>query len=172
MIMKIFKLFRNFFSCKKEQNIDTVDELVEPKSQEESPLQGEDIEKVSTLPEATDVNEETTSGEEPVQQSLLDNSSYMSLAEQCRMMHEELDRMQMQVADASILDFIMMQKSRIREALVLSGARIIDEETEFNRLRHQSVPASIVNNGTPVSETVEAGVEIDNRVIIRAKVKI
>lgn len=103
---------------------------------------------------------------------LLDSGAYMALAEQCCQMHEELDAMQMQVSDPVVRDYIVMQKSRIRESLLLSGASIIDEETEFNRLRHQSVPPSIVPNGTPIAETIEAGIEIENRVMIKSKVRI
>ena len=105
-------------------------------------------------------------------QSQLDNTAYMSLAQQCCDMIKELDRMQHQVSDEQIKDFIIQQKSRIREALMLSGAILIDEETEFNLLRHQNVNGGVVKNGTPITETVEAGVEIEGRVMVKAKVDI
>ena len=102
--------------------------------------------------------------------SLLGNTEYMALAQQCCDILGELDRMYNQVSDDQLKSFIIQQKSRIREALVLSGATLIDEVTEFNLLRHQSAKGGIVNNGTPISEVVEAGVEIDGRVMMKAKI--
>lgn len=102
--------------------------------------------------------------------SLLDNSEYMALAQQCCDMLSELDRMQNQIKNEEVLDFISMQKSRIREALLISGATLIYEETEFNMLRHQCVNGGIVKNGSTICEFVEAGVEIDGRVMVKGKV--
>ena len=104
--------------------------------------------------------------------SLLDNTAFMALAEQCCKMYEELDRMQSQVNDPLILDFIDMQKSRIREALVFSGALMIDGETEFNLLRHVPTIPSFVDNGTPITSTSEQGITLEERVMIKAKVNI
>lgn len=114
--------------------------------------------------------EEDSAEEEP--KSLLDNSEYMALAQQCCDMLSELDRMQNQIKNEEVLDFITMQKSRIREALLISGATLIDEEIEFNMLRHQSVNGGIVKNGTPIVETIEAGLEIDGRVMVKGKITI
>lgn len=100
--------------------------------------------------------------------SLLDNSEYMALAQQCCDMLSELDRMQNQIKNEEVLDFITMQKSRIREALLISGATLIDEETVFNMLRHQCLNGCIVKNGTPIVETIQAGVEIEGRVLVKA----
>ena len=104
--------------------------------------------------------------------SLLDNSEFMTLAQQCRDILSELDKMQNQIKNEEVLDFITQQKSRIREALLISGATLIDEESMFNMLRHQSVNGGIVKNGTLIREFVEAGVEIGGRVMVKGKVKI
>lgn len=119
-----------------------------------------------------EVCSQTICEEESVSYSLLDNTQFMTLAQQCCDMIGELDRMQKQIKDETLIEFIIMQKSRIREALVLSNATLIDGETEFNLLRHQLLSGSIGKNGTPISETIEAGVEIENRVMIKAKVVI
>lgn len=108
--------------------------------------------------------------EEPT--SLLNNSEYMTLALQCCDMLSELDRMQNQVKNEEVVDFIKLQKSRIREALIISGATMIDEETEFDLLRHQCTNGYIVKNGTPIVQTVEPGVEIGERVMVKAKVNL
>lgn len=115
-------------------------------------------------------SEEATAIEKPT--SLLDNSEYMTLAQQCCDILSELDRMQNQITNKEILDFITHQKSRIREALLLSGATLIDEESEFNILRHQCINVGIVNNGMPIVETVDTGVEIDGRILVKAKIRI
>ena len=144
--------------------------------------------QVAEEPVTVPVNELETfekpkDSEEPVEQelllteydcqtSLLDNSEYMSLAQQCCDMLKELDVMYKQIPNDQVKKFVLQQKTRIREALILSGATLIDEETEFNLLRHQSVNGGIVKNGTPITETVEPGVEIEGRVMIKAKSKI
>ena len=105
-------------------------------------------------------------------ESLLDNIPYMQLAEQCCQMHQELERQRNQVTDPTYLDFIALQQSRIREALLLSGANYIDGEKEFNLIRHTPSSTGIITNGIPIEETIEPGIEIDGRVMIKAKVKI
>lgn len=114
--------------------------------------------------------EEDTAEEEP--KSLLDNSEYMTLAQQCCNMLSELDRMQNQIINEEVLEFITLQKSRIREVLLISGATLIYEEAEFNMLRHQCVNAGMVKNGTPIVETIEAGIDIEGRVMVKAKVSL
>jgi hypothetical protein len=104
--------------------------------------------------------------------SLLKNDAYIKLAELCCEMHDELDRMSRQFSDSTMLNFIDMQKSRIREALILSGATAIDEESVFSLLRHKSVSPGIVRDGTPIQETIEPGIAIESRVMIKSKVKV
>lgn len=142
------------------------DELIIDSPQIETE-KSEDV--LEVLSQSVEPKTEEDSAEEE-QKSLLDNSEYMALAQQCCDMLSELDRMQNQIKNEEVFEFISMQKSRIREALMLSGATLIDEETEFNMLRHQSVEGGIVKNGTLISEFVEAGVEIDGRVMVKGKV--
>lgn len=131
----------------------------------------EDAEEVEAINETIE-DTELQNSQFIEQTSLLDNADYMTLAQQCCDMLGELDRMYNQVSNDQLKSFIVQQKSRIREALMLSGATLIDEETEFNMLRHQSVEGGIVKNGTPIREFVEAGVEIDGRVMVKGKVKV
>lgn len=123
-----------------------------------------------TTPEPQPESVET--GGENSCDSLLKNDAYIKLAEQCCEMHEELDRMSNQFSDIDMLNLIDMQKSRIREALILSGATAIDEESTFNLLRHKPQSPGIVRDGAPILETVEPGVAIENRVMIKSKVKV
>lgn len=144
------------------------DELIIESSQVEAEKSEDVLEELSQSIEPK--AEEHSAGEE--QKSLLDNSEFMTLAQQCCDILSELDRMQNQIKNEEVLEFITLQKSRIREALLISGATMIDEEPEFNMLRHQSVNGGFVKNGTPIVETIEAGVEIDGRVMAKGKVRI
>lgn len=130
-------------------------------------LQEDETEKDTGFHQDVELEEVVSQEEQP---SLLDNYEYMNLAQQCCDMLGELDRMCNLVQDDQVKKFILQQKNRIREALLLSGASLINEDTEFNMLRHQSVNAEVVKNGTPIAETIEAGVEIDRRVMVKAKV--
>lgn len=156
-------ILSRFFSRKQDKRNKVAEELVtvpvsEPETFEE-PIDTEEPVEQEILPTEYDC-----------QTSLLDNSEYMSLAQQCCDMLKELDVMYKQIPNDLVKNFILQQKTRIREALILSGATLIDEETEFNLLRHQSVNGGIVKNGTPITETVEPGVEIEGRVMVKAKV--
>lgn len=155
-----------------------ISRFISRKQKVESQVAEEPVAVTVSEPEAS---EEPKDMEEPLEQdvlpteqdsqpSLLDNSEYMSLAQQCCDMLKELDVMYKQIPNDQVKNFILQQKTRIREALILSGATLIDEETEFNLLRHQSVNGGIVKNGTLITETVEPGVEIEGRVMIKAKV--
>lgn len=157
------KILSRFFTRKQCEETQVAEEPVtvpvnEPETFEK-PKDSEELVEQEVLPE-----------EQDSQPSLLDNSEYMSLAQQCCDMLKELDVMYKQIPNDQVKNFILQQKTRIREALILSGATLIDEETEFNLLRHQSVNGGIVKNGTPIVETVEPGVEIEGRVMVKAKV--
>lgn len=157
----------SFFSPKEELNPLQTEEFLSEQAEERQRV--ENSEEVEAINET--IEETATQGSQPIEQtSLLDNADYMTLAQQCCEMLGELDRMYNQVSNDQLKSFIIQQKSRIREALMLSGATLIDEETEFNMLRHQSVEGGIVKNGTPISEFVEAGVEIDGRVMVKGKI--
>lgn len=104
--------------------------------------------------------------------SLLDNKPYVLLAEQCSQIYEELDKISKQLDDSTILDFIDMQKTRIREALVLSGASLIDEEDSFDGLKHSALPVNGVANGRTIDSIIESGITIDERVFIKSIVKL
>lgn len=157
------KILSRFFSRKQREEAQVAEEPVtvpvnEPETFEE-PKDAEEPVEQEILPTEYDC-----------QPSLLDNSEYMSLAQQCCDMLKELDVMYKQIPNDQVKNLILQQKTRIREALILSGATLIDEETEFNLLRHQSVDSGIVKNGTPITETVEPGVEIEGRVMVKAKI--
>ena len=100
--------------------------------------------------------------------SLLDDTAYMALAEKCCDIISELDTIQTE-ENADMSDLV---KTRIKEALLCSGAEPISDETSFDILRHKAEGKSIVRKGTPISSTIEPGIAIGDKVMIKAKVKI
>lgn len=105
---------------------------------------------------------------QPCDHTLLDDTAYMALAGKCCDIISELDAIQT-VENADMSDLV---KTRIREALLCSGAEPISDETSFDILRHKAEGKSIVRKGTPISATIEPGIAIGDKVMIKAKVEI
>ena len=105
---------------------------------------------------------------QPCDHTLLDDTAYMALAEKCCDIISELDTIQTGV-NADMSDLV---KTRIKEALLCSGAEPISDETSFDILRHKAEGKSIVRKGTPISATIEPGIAIGDKVMIKAIVKI
>lgn len=127
---------------------------------------------VQTKPEDSNIEdiEAEVVEQEPAHEttSLLDNSPYMSLADSCCDLIKELDKLKSE-DNQELIDLV---NSRIKEGLISSGAEPIAEETSYDVIRHTAVGKSIVRKGTPISSTIEPGVAIDDRVMIKAKVQI
>lgn len=100
--------------------------------------------------------------------SLLDDTAYMALAEKCCDIISELETIHTE-ENADMSDLV---KTRIKEALLCSGAEPISDETSFDILRHKAEGKSIVRKGTPISATIEPGIAIGDKVMIKAKVEI
>lgn len=128
-------------------------------------LQEDETEKDTGFHQDEELEEVVSQEEQP---SLLDNYEYMNLAQQCCDMLGELDRMCNQVQDDHLKKFILQQKNRIREALLLSGASLINEDTEFNILRHKTTSGGLMKNGAIINEIIEPGVEIEGRIMVKA----
>ena len=100
--------------------------------------------------------------------SLLDNSPYMSLADSCCDLVKELEKLKTEENQKLVEQVI----SRIQECLISSGAEPIAEEPAYDVIRHTAVGKSIVRKGTPITATIEPGVAISDKVMIKAKVQI
>lgn len=105
---------------------------------------------------------------QPCEHTLLDDTAYMALAEKCCDIVSELETIQTE-ENADMSDLV---KTRIKEALLCSGAEPISDETSFDILRHKAEGKSIVRKGTPISTTIEPGIAIGDKVMIKAIVKI
>lgn len=100
--------------------------------------------------------------------SLLDNPPYLSLADSCCALIQELDKLKNEDNKELIEQVIL----RIKEGLISSGAEPIAEETAYDIIRHAAVGKSIVRKGTPIISTIEPGIAIGDKVMIKAKVQI
>ena len=65
-----------------------------------------------------------------------------------------------------------MVKDKIISALVLSGGKVIDNDSAFDILRHTALDEDDAKNGAEIRETVSPGVMLEDRVFIRAKVNL
>lgn len=63
-------------------------------------------------------------------------------------------------------------QDRLTELLTKYGAQLIDNDTQFDILRHTAVPAQIVENGTPIQEFIRPGIVMRNKVLVRAQVRV
>lgn len=100
--------------------------------------------------------------------SLLDNSPYMSLADSCCDLIKELDKLKSET-NKDLVDLVI---SRIKEGLFSSGAVSIAEEPSYDVIRHTAIGKAIVRKGTPITSTIEPGIAIGAKVMIKAKVQI
>ncbi|MCQ2147761.1 MAG: hypothetical protein MJZ16_09625, partial [Bacteroidales bacterium] len=100
------------------------------------------------------------------------NDNYMKLAVQCCEIYDDIDKISHQTTNPEVLSFLDLEKSRIREALLLSGASLINGEEKFDFVRHTAVLSDALLNGRTIDSTLEPGIMIDDRVMIKAKVKL
>ena len=112
--------------------------------------------------------EDEADAPQPCEHILTDDTAYMALAEKCCDIISELETIQTE-ENADMSDLV---KTRIKEALLCSGAEPISDETSFDILRHKAEGKSIVRKGTPISTTIEPGIAIGDKVMIKAIVKI
>lgn len=103
---------------------------------------------------------------------LLDNKEYIHLMEECAVLIAEFEQYhpRMQTDEGRMM--VEMIGQRLREAMLLSGAQSIDSDRTFNILRHTPVPMRYITNDTPLEEIIEIGIAVENRVFVKAKVKV
>lgn len=78
-----------------------------------------------------------------------------------------------EVSRRSPVPFLESLDVSMREGMVASGAEEIDNETNFNILRHEAVPTHTpVAEGAPIADTLEFGVCVQEHVFIRAQVEV
>lgn len=101
--------------------------------------------------------------------SLLDNKPLVRIVEDIINLQEDIEKKRKKLPD-DVQDFLDYINDKIDELLLHNELKPIENETSFNRLRHQSVPPRNVENGTRIIETVSCGFYLEQRVFKRAKV--
>lgn len=109
---------------------------------------------------------------EPPSSSLLDNKEYIRLLEECAALIAEFEQYHTRLTSEEGKMMVEMFAQRLREAMLLSGAQSIDCDSAFNILRHTPVPMRYIVNDTPIEEIFETGIAIENRVFVKAKVRV
>lgn len=69
-------------------------------------------------------------------------------------------------------DLINTVKEQLVQAMVLSGGKTIDNERQFNILRHKSMKGTHANEGDEIVKTLEPGVSLEERVFVKAIVEV
>ena len=123
----------------------------------------------------TECPEFNTIQEEPQnvsQVSLLENENYMKLAEQCCEIYDDIEKIYQRTTNPEVKSFLDLEKSRIREALLLSGASMINDDQKFDFVKHTAVFSKTLSNGRTIDSIIEPGIMIADRVMIKAKLKL
>lgn len=125
-----------------------------------------------TIPSSDDrhtgITASTNESSSPKEVSLLDNAPFMNLAQYCCDLIIELDNRKINTKE-ELIDYI---KTNLKEGLISSGADVISEDSVFDVLRHKSIGKSLIRKGTPIKSTIEPGISIGDKVLIKAIVEV
>lgn len=97
---------------------------------------------------------------------------YLKLCKRLAEMVKQNDMMAKQMPEGESKDLLDDFSEQIISSMVLGGCKAITHEKTFNSLRHRPVPFSVVEDGTPIEKTERIGVELNEIVLIPAKVMI
>jgi molecular chaperone GrpE (heat shock protein) len=109
---------------------------------------------------------------EPTRESLLDNSAFMALVEQQLQLMKRVQAMQSMYAEERVKVVLEQIQADLHSALEIAGAQRIETDIRFDPLRHEPVPMRIVATGVPIATVLEPGLIIENRVLIKARVRV
>ncbi len=122
--------------------------------------------------ETIDMESEDPPAEE-LPPSLLDNKSFVKLAEECVDAMDEFDGYIERLESDEGKMIAEMIVKRLQELLERSGLQRIDDVNEpFSVLRHIPVPMEPVSEGASLDEIIQAGLALENRTLLKAKVKV
>lgn len=110
--------------------------------------------------------------ERSASESLLDNKPLVKLFGECADLLNEMDKLAKDFKSDREQFLLEMVKDKIISALVLSGGKVIDNDSAFDILRHTALDVDDAKNGAEIRETVSPGVMLEDRVFIRAKVNL
>jgi len=110
--------------------------------------------------------------EEPIVASLLDNKPLVKMFEECADVIKNIERIRPAFESEDCQDLINTVREQLVQAMMLSGGKTIDNEKEFNTLRHKCQRGICANDGDKIINTLEPGVTLENRVFVKALVEI
>lgn len=105
-------------------------------------------------------------------ESLLDNKPLVKMFEECADVIKYVERIRPAFESDEVHDLINTVREQLVQAMVLSGGKTIDNENQFNILRHKCRKGNHATDGDIIVETIEPGVSLENRVFIKALVKV
>ena len=110
--------------------------------------------------------------EEPIVASLLDNKPLVKMFGECADVIKNLERIRPAFESDDSQELINTVREQLVQAMILSGGKTIDNEKEFNTLRHKCQRGICANDGDKIINTLEPGVTLENRVFVKALVEI
>lgn len=110
--------------------------------------------------------------EEPIEASLLDNKPLVKMFGECTDVIKNIERIRPAFKSVDCQDLINTVREQLVQAMILSGGKTIDNEKEFNTLRHKCQRGICANDGDKIIKTLEPGVTLGERVFVKALVEI
>ena len=110
--------------------------------------------------------------EEPIEASLLDNKPLVKMFGECADVIKNIERIRPAFESDDCQDLINTVREQLVQAMILSGGKTIDNEKEFNTLRHKCQRGICANDGDKIINTLEPGVTLGERVFVKALVEI
>ena len=118
-------------------------------------------------------SEQETEQEQKQSDSLSDNKPFIKLFEECSSVIKDIDRLSARQFESQETPNVMQYiESKLLSALYLAGGQPIDNDTEFDVLRHSCIDKKDVPQSTPITETVRQGVILEDRVFVKANVRV
>lgn len=122
--------------------------------------------------EVSPLEEEKGNQVKRIRESLLDNKPLVKMFEECAGMIKNLERISPAFESEDSKDLINTIREQLVQAMILSGGKTIDNEKEFNTLRHKCLRGISANDGDKIINTLEPGVTLEERVFVKALVEI
>ena len=100
------------------------------------------------------------------------DGKWLGLVEEVVLLLDEMERAQTTLAP-NARELAEHVESRLGEILIRTGVQSINDESTFDRLRHQPLPGRSAKHGTAViAETIRPGLIVGRRVLRRAVVRL
>lgn len=85
---------------------------------------------------------------------------------------EELDTVKRRLTNDETIQMITFCQDKIIEGLLISGAKLINDEDSYSNTRHYPIPYGIYPEGITIKRTIRPGVMNQNDVLLKALVEL